>query len=131
MSSHSEKITGTQVALPKGGGAIKGIGEIFQANEFTGTAALSIPISTTPCRGFEPQLSVEYSSGAGNGSFGLGWALSIPNISRKTSKAVPKYDGSDTFILSNTDDLVPVNSQTQDNWEITTYVQVVAIPSCD
>ncbi len=121
MSSYREKITGTQVALPKGGGAIKGIGETFQANEFTGTAALSIPISTTPCRGFEPQLSVEYSSGSGNGSFGLGWGLSIPSIARKTSKAVPKYDETDTFLLSNAEDLVPVKSRTQDNWEITTY----------
>ncbi|NEO34975.1 MAG: sugar-binding protein [Moorea sp. SIOASIH] len=117
----NSKITTNQLSLPKGGGAIQGIGETFQANEFTGTAGLSIPIPTTPCRGFEPQLSVQYSSGSGNGTFGLGFALAIPNISRKTSKGLPKYDGTDTFILSNADDLVPVGNRTQDNYEITSY----------
>ncbi|NEP57242.1 MAG: hypothetical protein F6K31_09490 [Symploca sp. SIO2G7] len=91
FNNSQTKITTTEVFLPKGGGAIQGIGETFQANEFTGTAALSIPIPTSPCRGFEPQLSIEYSSGSGNGTFGLGWSLAIPNISRKTSKAIPKY----------------------------------------
>ncbi|NEO34972.1 MAG: sugar-binding protein [Moorea sp. SIOASIH] len=117
----NSKITTTQLSLPKGGGAIQGIGETFQANEFTGTAALSIPIPTTPCRGFEPQLSVEYSSGSGNGTFGLGFALSVPNISRKTSKGLPKYDGTDTFILSNADDLVPVGNRTKGSFDITRY----------
>ncbi|MDJ0796430.1 MAG: SpvB/TcaC N-terminal domain-containing protein [Calothrix sp. MO_167.B12] len=102
------KITATQVSLPKGGGAIQGIGETFQASEFTGTASLSIPIGTSPCRGFEPKVSVDYSSGSGNGSFGLGFNLSIPNISCKTSKGIPKYDGSDTFLIFNGDDLVPI-----------------------
>ena len=72
------KISATQVSLPKGGGAIQGIGESFQAAEFTGTAALSIPIPTSPCRDFAPQLSIKYSSGSGNGTFGLGFALAIP-----------------------------------------------------
>jgi len=121
MKDSQTKITTTEVSLPKGGGAIQGIGETFQANEFTGTAALSIPIPTTPCRGFEPQLSVEYSSGSGNGTFGLGFALSIPNISRKTSKGLPKYDGTDTFILSNADDLVLLGNQTQEGYDITSY----------
>lgn len=107
QTDSSTKITATQLSLPKGGGAIQGIGETFQANEFTGTAALSIPIPTSPCRGFAPQLSVEYSSGSGNGTFGLGFALAIPNISRKTSKAVPKYDETDTFLISSAEDLVP------------------------
>ena len=102
------QITATQLSLPKGGGAIQGIGETFQASEFTGTASLSIPIGTSSCRGFEPKISVDYSSGSGNGSFGLGFNLSIPNISRKTSKGLPQYDGSDTFIIFNGDDLVPI-----------------------
>ena len=101
-------ITATQLKLPKGGGAIQGIGETFQSNEFTGTASLSIPIPTSPCRGFEPQLSVEYSSGSGNGIFGLGFSLSLPSVARKTSKGIPKYDESDTFLLSNAEDLVPI-----------------------
>ncbi|MDE5089099.1 MAG: SpvB/TcaC N-terminal domain-containing protein [Trichodesmium sp. St16_bin2-tuft] len=111
----------TQVSLPKGGGSIQGLGETFQPDEFTGTAGVSIPISTTPCRGFEPQLSVSYNSGNGNGIFGLGFALSIPKISRKTSKGLPKYDGTDTFIISNADDLVPIGSRTEGSYHIIAY----------
>ncbi|NEP34914.1 sigma-70 family RNA polymerase sigma factor [Moorena sp. SIO3B2] len=85
----NSKITTTQLSLPKGGGAIQGIGETFQANEFTGTAGLSIPIPTTPCRGFEPQLSVQYSSGSGNGPFGLGFALAIPIDMGAGSQGMP------------------------------------------
>lgn len=118
MTTHN-KISTTKLSLPKGGGAIKGIGETFQSNEFTGTASLSIPIPTSPCRGFEPQLSVNYSSGAGNGPFGLGWGFSIPNIARKTSKGQPRYNETDTFLLSNADDLVPIvngqRSETQND----------------
>ncbi|WP_019500353.1 SpvB/TcaC N-terminal domain-containing protein [Pseudanabaena sp. PCC 6802] len=123
----SNKISATQVSLPKGGGAIQGIGETFQSDEFTGTASLSIPIPTSPCRGFEPKLSVEYSSGAGNGIFGLGFGLSIPNISRKTSKGIPTYDESDTFLISNAEDLVPIDGgqrhETANNatYQVTTY----------
>jgi len=113
------KISTTKLSLPKGGGAIQGIGETFSPNEFTGTTSLSIPIPTSPCRGFEPQLSVSYSSGSGNGLFGLGWGFSIPNIARKTSKGQPQYNEDDTFLLSNADDLVPVvdgqRSETQND----------------
>ncbi|MCU0643565.1 MAG: toxin, partial [bacterium] len=99
------------ISLPKGGGAIRGIGEKFQMNPVTGTGALSVPIFTTPGRSdFYPKLSLNYDSGAGNGPFGLGWNLSIPSITRKTDKGLPKYqdyEESDTFILSGAEDLVP------------------------
>ena len=32
------------ISLPKGGGALKGIGEKFAANPVTGTGALTVPI---------------------------------------------------------------------------------------
>ncbi|MBW4680589.1 MAG: hypothetical protein KME19_10790 [Microcoleus vaginatus WJT46-NPBG5] len=125
----NSKIATTQLSLPKGGGAIQGIGETFQANEFTGTAALSIPIFTTPCRGFEPQLSIEYSSGSGNGTFGFGFSLAIPDISRKTSKAIPKYDNTDTFLLSSAEDLVPISGkQRTENIENINYTVIVYCP---
>src|SRR3954464_5694522 len=98
--------------LPKGGGAIRGIGEKFSANPVTGTASLSVPLPLSPGRsGFGPQLSLSYDSGAGNGPFGLGWRLSLPSITRKTDKGLPRYDDageSDVFILSGAEDLVPV-----------------------
>ena len=100
------------ISLPKGGGAIRGIGEKFAANPVTGTGSLNVPISTTPGRsGFGPQLSLSYDSGSGNGPFGFGWSLSLPSITRKTDKGLPRYqdaDESDVFILSGAEDLVPV-----------------------
>ena len=100
------------VSLPKGGGAIQGMGEKFAANPVTGTGSMSVPIATSPGRsGFSPQLSVAYDSGAGNGMFGLGWNLSVPSITRKTDKGLPRYwdlEESDVFILSGAEDLVPV-----------------------
>lgn len=109
------------VTLPKGGGAIKGIGEKFAANPVTGTGSMTVPIATSPGRsGFGPQLSLSYDSGAGNGPFGFGWSLSLPSITRKTDKGLPHYDDateSDVFILSGAEDLVPVLVQNaQGEW---------------
>jgi hypothetical protein len=96
------------LSLPKGGGAIKGIGETFQPNLFSGTGNHTIPLAMSPGRnGFGPKLSLEYSSGNGNGIFGLGWQLAIPRITRKTEKGLPRYDDSDVFVLSGAEDLVP------------------------
>ncbi|MCC6552302.1 MAG: toxin, partial [Polyangiaceae bacterium] len=98
-------------SLPTGGGAIRGIGEKLSVSAATGTGSLQVPISTTPGRsGFHPELSLTYDSGAGNGPFGAGWSLSVPQITRKTDKGLPRYDDakeSDTFILSGAEDLVP------------------------
>ena len=81
-----------QVTLPKGGGAIRGIGEKFAANPVTGTGSLTVPIATSPGRsGFGPQLSLSYDSGTGNGHFGMGWSLSLPAITRKIDKELPQY----------------------------------------
>lgn len=97
------------ISLPKGGGAIKGIGETFQPNLFTGTGNFSVPIATSPGRnGFGPQLTLQYSSGNGNGPFGVGWQLSIPRITRKTEKGLPEYKGKDVFVMSGAEDLVQV-----------------------
>ncbi|MBI5909227.1 MAG: toxin [Betaproteobacteria bacterium] len=109
------------IALPKGGGAIHGIGEKFAANPVTGTGSLSVPIAVTPGRGgFGPQLSLSYDSGAGNGPFGFGWNLSLPAITRKTDKGLPRYfdaEAPDEFILSGAEDLVPVLTQDDEgNW---------------
>jgi hypothetical protein len=104
-------VSAPQVSLPKGGGAIRGIGEKFAANPVTGTGSMTVPLFTSPGRsGFGPQLSLSYDSGAGNGPFGLGWNLSLPSITRRTDKGLPRYedqDGSDIFILSGAEDLVP------------------------
>ncbi|GIF68466.1 hypothetical protein Ais01nite_65010 [Asanoa ishikariensis] len=97
------------VSLPPAGGAIRGIGETFGTNAFTGTAGLTVPIATSPGRsGFGPALTLAYDSGYGDGPFGPGWALSAPMISRRTDRGLPRYDDSDVFLLSGAEDLVPV-----------------------
>jgi len=112
------------ISLPKGGGAIRGIGEKFAANPVTGTGSLSVPIYTSPGRsGFGPQLSLSYDSGAGNGPFGFGWNLSLPSITRKTDKGLPQYrdaEESDVYILSGAEDLVPVLQSDGSRFEDTT-----------
>lgn len=105
------------VTLPRGGGALQGIGETFSPDLFTGTGNSTVPLDLPPGRnGFQPRLSLGYSTGNGSGPFGLGWTLSLPGVSRKTAKGVPRYrdDASDaeerdTFILSGAEDLVPVS----------------------
>ncbi|HET6975285.1 MAG TPA: SpvB/TcaC N-terminal domain-containing protein [Pyrinomonadaceae bacterium] len=108
------------ISLPKGGGAIRGIGEKFGANPVTGTGTMNVPITTSPGRsGFAPQFDLSYDSGAGNGVFGLGWHLSLPAITRKTDKGLPQYLDtveSDVFILSGAEDLVPVLVETPGGW---------------
>src|SRR4030095_2689477 len=98
------------VSLPKGGGALHGIGEKFAPDLHTGTGNFTVPIAVPPGRhGFQPQLSLGYSTGHGNCPFGLGWELSVRGVRRRTFKGVPRYDDSrDTFVLSGAEDLVPV-----------------------
>lgn len=107
-----QKPAAPSISLPKGGGAVRGIGEKFAANPVTGTGSMSVPVATSPGRsGFGPQLSLSYDSGSGNGPFGFGWSLSLPSITRKTDKGLPRYDDggeSDVFILSGSEDLVPL-----------------------
>jgi RHS repeat-associated protein len=101
---------GQIISLPSGGGALRGIGETFSPDLHSGTGNFSIPIVVPSGRnGFHPHLNLVYSTGNGNGAFGLGWSLSIAGVSRKTSKGIPRYqDEDDTFLLSNAEDLVPV-----------------------
>ncbi|MFC7548747.1 SpvB/TcaC N-terminal domain-containing protein [Plantactinospora sp. GCM10030261] len=99
------------VALPTGGGAIRGIGEKLAVNPAMGTGAMTVPIATSAGRsGFGPQLALAYDSAQGNGPFGFGWALSLPSVSRKTDQGLPRYDDSDVFLLSGAEDLVPLGA---------------------
>ena len=102
------------LSVPKGGGAIRGIGEKLNINAATGTASLSIPLPVSPGRnGFGPEVGLGYDSGHGNGPFGMGMALSVPSITRKTDKGLPRYydaEESDEYILSGAEDLVPNRS---------------------
>lgn len=94
------------------------MGEKFQVNGASGTGSLSIPISTSAGReGLGPSIGLSYNSGSGNGPFGLGWSMSVPSITRKTSKGLPKYldeQESDVFLFNGAEDLVPLLRTAED-----------------
>jgi RHS repeat-associated protein len=46
-----------------------------------------------------PAVNLGYSSASGNGVFGIGFSLTLPFISRRTEKRIPRYDDTDTFVL--------------------------------
>jgi hypothetical protein len=117
------------LGLPKGGGAIRGIGEKFAANPVTGRASMTVPVYTSPGRsGFGPQLSLSYNSGSGNSPFGFGWSLALPAVTRKTDKGLPLYEDTaesasrrscrhrDIFILSGAEDLMPALLWSSGEW---------------
>ena len=98
---------------------MKGLGEKFSPDLHTGTGNFSIPIALPPGRnGFQPQIALSFSTGQGNDIFGLGWKLTVPGITRKTSDGVPHYNEQgklpshrrdDVFILSGSEDLVRIS----------------------
>jgi len=106
------------IALPKGGGAQKGLGEKFSPDLHTGTGNFTLPIALPPGHsGFQPQFNLVHSTGNWNGYFGLGWTLSIPGVIRKTTKGIPRYRSYakdikdwDMFVRSVAEDLASVES---------------------
>jgi len=109
--TESNAIQIPEIALPKGGGALKGIDEKFQVNNSNGTASFEIPLPITSGRnGFSPSLSLNYNSGGSNSPLGLGWSLNYPMIQRKTDKGLPRYQDDledDIFMFTGAEDLVP------------------------
>jgi YD repeat-containing protein len=98
------------ITVPSGGGAIKGMNEVFDVDLVTGTASLKIPVPLTQCpRWGTPNLTLAYDSGARNGVMGLGWELlGIPVVERKTSNGLPVYnDDLDSFMVGG-EELIPV-----------------------
>ncbi len=110
--SGDRALTPPALSLPRGGGAIRAIGEKFTANPATGTGEFTIRIPASPARSRStPSLALSWQSAAGNGEFGAGWQLPVGRIQRKTDTGIPQYaDGGDedVFVLSAVDDLVPV-----------------------
>lgn len=110
------------IVPPSGGGAQSGMGEKFSPDLFTGTGNFSVPVAVPAGRnGFQPELTLGYSTGNGNGPFGMGWALGIPGVTRKTNRGIPVYnDHEDVFLLSGAEDLVPVSNEqwTIDNGQL-------------
>jgi RHS repeat-associated protein len=133
--SQGSVFSAPQISFPKGGGALRGIGETFSADLLTGTGSLKVPIALTPGRpGGGPQLSLAYDSGNGNGPFGFGWHLPLPSVTRRTDKGgLPRYDdaprmedtrNTDIFVLSGAEDLVPVlEGENRCEWRVPTGLE--------
>lgn len=107
-----------KVSRPSGGGSIRGIGERVEANPANGSCRIELPLLLPEGRGdLGTNLTLSYSSGGGDGPFGLGWSLSVPQVTRRTDRGVPTYglgEHPDTFQLSGEDDLVPWEDQQAD-----------------
>jgi RHS repeat-associated protein len=129
----SPRISAPTLSAPKGGGAVRGIGESFESQDFTGTANVSISIPAPAARGVKPELTLSYSSGGGNGLFGMGFSLFLPSITRKTNTGIPRYDSSDIFILADEGELIPALTLDHDThkWEIDKPFEAAENPDWD
>lgn len=94
-------------SLPDVGGASSSLGETFSAEPSTGTADFSINLDTpNGPNDIGPRLSLHYDSTAGNGPFGLGFALRLPRIVRSIAHGYPRYAESDPLMLESAGELL-------------------------
>ena len=105
------------ISVPKGPGAIEGLGESFQPHLNTGTASSSLSLKLPPgTAGRAPSLSLSYEGGAGNGPLGFGWMLPVAFIQRRSDEGIPTYGESvgiarsDTLINELKEELVPLTN---------------------
>jgi hypothetical protein len=95
------------ISLPSGPGSIEGLGESFEPQLNTGSYVFRLPFKLPPVRGkAQPEISMVYNSGNGNGPLGLGWSLRVPSIQRQTDKGLPEYDATDRFITGDGEEMV-------------------------
>jgi RHS repeat-associated protein len=100
MAGNKSPLSNELLSVPRGGGAISGLGEAFQPNLNVGTGSYVVPIELP--KGFRqrtPTLSLTYSTAGPQGALGMGWALPIRGIRRSTSGRAPTYTDADVFLL--------------------------------
>ncbi|WP_164992192.1 SpvB/TcaC N-terminal domain-containing protein [Burkholderia stabilis] len=107
MTQQTQAVTVAAPTLPKGGGALRGMGETLGEAGMTGQAGMSVPLPVSAGRGYAPSLSLAYSSDRGNSAFGLGWQVPLLTISRDTRHGAPRYDEPDAFLAPNGEVLIP------------------------
>lgn len=82
----SNLVSTSSISLPKGGGAIRGIGEKFAPNPVTGKGSISVLIANRQGRsGFAPQA---HDLVAGNPSSDVGWNFSPTFLAQKINNGV-------------------------------------------
>lgn len=82
-------------SLPKGGGTVSIGGGMLSAGGPDGAASWQLPLPSPAGRALSAELTLQYSSGGGNGAFGAGWDCPLPAVVRMTRFGFPKYDASD------------------------------------
>jgi RHS repeat-associated protein len=88
------------VSLPSGGAAFKPIDEMFKSDLSTGSGFYQVPLSLPKgVNNLTPSIMLSYSSGQGNGHFGMGWAIHLPRIVRSTKKGIPGFAEDDLFMF--------------------------------
>ncbi len=81
----------TDASANEGGAAapFMGLASRIEADPLFGTAASTIPIELPSGRKMTPDLTIRYSSNAGNGTLGVGWDLPLGSIRRNIARGVP------------------------------------------
>ncbi len=80
------------VILPTGPGSVNGVGPDYDPDLPNGSATLDIEIVVPRgVAGFNPELSLSYDSGNGNGIFGFGWDMGLYTVERRSSIPLPRY----------------------------------------
>src|SRR3954452_4309173 len=100
MAASFSSIRAPDLALPKGGGAIRGLEPSVESAGFSGLAQFAIALTLPQARALTPTLSLAYHSGGGNGPYAAGASIALPTISRSTAGGVPIYTGADTIVFS-------------------------------
>lgn len=84
-----------------------GVGQVWaqsqplEINPANGSAGYNYSVDVPAGRaGVQPGLGVGYNSASGNGVVGVGWSLELGHIQVDVSKGVPKYDGTDNYVLA-------------------------------
>src|SRR5580698_13128 len=99
--------------LPTGGGSVSGSGTSFNVDLNTGTlsAGIDLHLPAGP-NGIVPPLTLQYSAGAGDGPFGMGWSLGLLSIYRKVTPMADPSDptASGGYSLSGVGDLVDMGA---------------------
>lgn len=109
FSANKSAVEPQVLSLPKGPGSIEGLGESFEPQLNTGTAAYRVKLAVPPgVNRQQPDLALVYNSGYGNSPLGIGWRLNVPSIQRQTDKGLSAYKAGDIFIHSEAGELVPL-----------------------
>ncbi|HEY6560417.1 MAG TPA: SpvB/TcaC N-terminal domain-containing protein [Polyangiaceae bacterium] len=95
-SFNPNEMKGIELGSPSAGVSLI---EAPEANAL-GSARLGYPLETPPGRnGIEPNLQLSYDSERKNGWLGVGWDVELSSIQIDTRFGVPKYDGSEIYLV--------------------------------